>query len=71
MFVSGAITSAVDFSPVFLYNKAENGKSCEAEKGGGAMRIGAAEAYDEMKRDPERWLYTLSDLADPIRRGGL
>lgn len=35
------------------------------------MRIGAAEAYDEMRRDPERWLYILSDLADPIRWGGL
>lgn len=35
------------------------------------MRIGAAEAYDGMKRDPERWLYTLLDLADPLRREGL
>ena len=35
------------------------------------MRIGTAQALADMMRDPERWLYTLSDLADPIRRGGL
>ena len=35
------------------------------------MRISRDEAYARMRTEPEKWLYTLLDLADPVRRSGL
>ena len=41
------------------------------KNGGVTMRISRDEAYARMRTEPEKWLYTLLDLADPVRRGGL